>query len=136
MIFTGALVDFVLCVMLRATDYIWQVYLWSSLSKEQNKNQLFGTTTRRYMQSRIVAIIGHATRWTDLFRTTRQQKVQRLKPQGRRNKLTVSERPCLFASRLSIYSSNIFPRMCYLDENFREYFQSNIPFHRLRNQIT
>jgi len=26
--------------------------------------------------------------------------------------------------------------VCYLDENFREYFQSNIPVHRLRNQIT
>jgi len=62
-----------------------QVYCWSSLSKEQNKKQLFGTTTRRYMQSRIIATIEHATRRTDLFRTTRQQKAQRLESQGRRN---------------------------------------------------
>jgi hypothetical protein len=56
---------FFLCVMwlrLRDIDYIWQEYLWSLLSKEQNKNLLFGTTTRRYMQSKIVATIGHATR--------------------------------------------------------------------------
>ena len=111
---------------------MWPVYLWSSLSKEQNKNQLFGTTTRWYKQSRVIATLEHATRRTDLFRTPRQQKSAA--PQisrQKKHKHTVSERPYLLALRLSIYSCNIFSHVCYLDENFREYFQSNILVHRL-----
>ena len=113
------------------------------------------------MQRRIISTVEHATRRTDLFRTTRQQKGQRLKSQGRRKTNILFLNAPVFSLYVNpfirlIFSLNtsmpeqvkrpnpwrkmmmmmIFPHVCYLDENFREYFQSNIPVHRLRNQRT
>lgn len=115
---------------------MWQVYCWASLSKEQNKDQLFGTTTRSYMQSKIIAAIEHATRQTDLFRTTRQQKAQRLILKAEETQTYCFWTPVCFRFTFVHLFVNIFRHVCYLVENFREYFQLSIPVHRLRNQIT